>query len=229
MKKWILSFAVIAILVTVLKTSAYSQRFTAGGKIGLGLSRLSNWDYRSSESEDNQRSTLAGLQVSLIGKYKINKLLGLQAELQYIQKGEGKENTGSPEIPYKAKLRLKYLTLPLMATVTHSFGKIVVYGNLGLYFGYATGAVTVVKEPIESKTSKFFGDGALRGFDMGLCIGAAAGYPFGPGNIIFDIRYDLGFIDIYRTPDRLQGTNYKATCNRTFGMAVGYLIPLGKH
>jgi hypothetical protein len=36
------------------------------------------------------------------------------------------------------------------------------------------------------------------------------------------------FMDIYLTPDEYKGTNYKATCNRTFGIAVGYLIPLGK-
>jgi hypothetical protein len=228
MKLSLLILALITVMVFTNTPVVYSQGFAAGGKIGLCLSSLSNWDYRSSGSENKERSSLAGLQVSLTGKYNFSELLGLQTELQYSQKGEVTIMTGSTDTTYRVKTIINYLTLPVLFTASHSFDKILIYGNLGPYIGIGLSAKTKIKGPIEGTEKREFKKGDQARFDLGLCIGAGAGYRLGPGDIILDIRYDLGFIDTYSTPDEIKGNNYKATKNRTLGVSIGYIIPLGQ-
>ncbi len=232
MKKQISFIAIILFLVMAFEPSVYSQSFTVGGKIGMGFSTYSNWDERNGGDDNFKRSPLTGLQISLIGKYKFNDLLGLQAELQFITKGErytDEQNLNNVSTTYKRKRYVNYLTLPVLVNVTHSFNAILVYGNFGPYFGLGLTGKSIVTEPVKGGGKEVvFKQGESRRFDMGLCLGAGVGYRLGPGNLMLDFRYDLGFVDIYSTADEDKGTNYKATCNRTFGIAIGYLIPLGK-
>ncbi len=222
-------FTFLALIQFIAEPAVYSQKFTAGGKIGMGISSLSNWEYRSSGSENKTRPRLVGLLVNLTGKYQFSDLLGLQAEFQYIQKGEGLKIAGSDKAAYKGKTRISYLTIPVLINVSHDFDKIVVYGVLGPYFGFGLSGKSISLEPYNGEKELKFGKGELRRFDMGLSIGAGAGYRLGPGDVFLDLRYDLGFMDIYSTSDEDKGTNYKATCNRSFCISVGYLIPLGKN
>jgi hypothetical protein len=228
MKKNIVALFLIPVLVFSFKPEANAQGFSAGGKIGMGLSTLSNWDSRSSGSDSKSRSPLVALDISLTGKYMFNDFLGLQAELQYVQKGEVLKTDGTSDTIYKVKTKINYLTIPILVSVNKTFGEIKVYGNIGPYIGIGLTGHYVIKGPVEGGEELKFQEGGLRRFDMGLCIGAGVGYRFGPGDIIFDLRYDLGFIDTNSTPDDEKGSNYKSTCNRTFAISVGYVIPIGQ-
>ena len=132
--------------------------------------------------------------VNLTGKYQFNDLLGLQAELQYIQKGEGLKIPGSVEGDYKGKTRISYLTIPVLINVSHAFDKILVYGVLGPYFAIGLSGKSISLEPYAGENDLVFQEGELRRFDMGLSIGAGAGYRLGPGDVFLDLRYDLGFM-----------------------------------
>jgi hypothetical protein len=228
MKKQFLSIMLIAVLLLTFLSTANSQGLFVGGKIGMGLSTLSNWDNRSSGSDTKKRSPLTGLLATITGKYMFNDLLGLQAELQYVQKGETEKSVSKDGTTFKDKKKTNYLVLPVLLNVSHSFENILVYGNIGPYFGLGLNAQSIMVEPDKGGGNLKFKKGGLQRFDMGLCIGAGAGYRLGPGDIILDIRYDLGFMDTYSTPDEIKGNNYKATKNRTLGISVGYVIPLGQ-
>lgn len=218
----------VTALCFLINQQVASQDFSIGGGIGLGLSSQSNWDYRSSGSDSKKRSQMPGLIIDVSAKYKFSKLLGVQAGLQYVQKGEIMKITGSTGSETKVKTCINYLTLPILVNISHSFGKIVVYGEAGPYFGLGLSAKSVLTGSAEGKDKIEFGKGQYRRFDMGLCIGAGVGYPLGPGQVLLDLRYDIGFIDVNSTLDEYKGSNYKSTCNRTFGISVGYMIPIGK-
>jgi hypothetical protein len=190
---YVLANLILFLFITT-QPAVYSQKFRAGGKIGMGISSLSNWEYRSSGSENKTRPPLVGFLVNLTGKYQFNDLLGLQAELQYIQKGEGLKIPGSVEGDYKGKTRISYLTIPVLINVSHAFDKILVYGVLGPYFAIGLSGKSISLEPYAGENDLVFQEGELRRFDMGLSIGAGAGYRLGPGDVFLDLRYDLGFM-----------------------------------
>jgi hypothetical protein len=225
MKKAILLTIVITFLVSV---HARTQNFEAGIRTGLGLSTYSGWNSRSSGDDDLKRFPLVGYHIGLSGQYHFSELLGLKAELQLIQRGEGLELTGTEKTSYKGKVNMTYFTLPIMAAFSHSFGNILVFGQAGPYFGFGLTAKKVSLDPSKTVWKVNFSESAAHRFDIGCIVGVGAGYPVGPGNIIFDLRYDIGFLDVNSPPDETKNDPYKAYCNRTFEIAIGYLIKIGK-
>jgi hypothetical protein len=54
--------------------------------------------------------------------------------------------------------------------------------------------------------------------DLGLATGIDFGIPFGPGNIVFDFRYNLGAINVFNTAPAASIRNY------VFLLMAGYSI-----
>ena len=225
MKKAILLTLVLTFLASV---HAMTQNFEVGIRTGLGLSTYSGWKFRSSDDDNLKRFPLVGYLVGLTGQYHFSKLVGLKVELQLIQRGEGQELAGTEKTSYKGKTNITYLTLPIMATVSHSFGKILVFGQAGPYFGFGLMAKKVSLDPSRKVMKVKFSEGNAHRFDLGCSLGAGAGYPVGPGKINFDLRYDIGFLDVNSPPDGIEKGSYKAYCNRTFEIAIGYVMKIGK-
>ena len=227
MKKLILLTAFFTFLTFL---NARTQHFEVGISTGMGISSYSGWKFRSTGNEDVKRFSVAGYQVALTGRYKFSKLLGLSLGLQFIKKGEGLEIPGTQSTGYRGRVSVSYLTIPVMATFSHSFGDILVYGKVGPYFGFGLTAKKVVTEPSKNIIKGKVSNSGISRFDLGCSLGAGAGYPLGPGKIIFELTYDFGFLDVRSNAKELKKMGpYKALCNRTFEIAVGYVYRLGKH
>ena len=171
---------------------------------------------------------MRGYQLKLSGMVQFSELLGLKAGLQIIQRGEGLELAGTEITSYKGNTKTTYLVIPILATVSHSFGDILVFGQVGPYLGIGLSAKQVSLDPNKNKMKIPFSEYGRTRFDFGLGIGVGAGYPLGPGKLTFDLMYDIGFLDISYQPKEIKTGNYKATCNRTFEISIGYVIKIGK-
>ena len=192
----------------------------------MGISTFSAWKLRSSGGEDIKQLPVACFELGLTGKYQFSELLGIKAGLEVIGKGEGLELAGTDITGYKGKARINYLIVPVMATVSRSFGDIVVFGQLGPYFGFGLTARKISYDPSKNSVKVNYSESGVSRFDLGCSVGVGAAYPFGPGRLVCDLRYDLGFLDVNNWPDSRDNSNLQAYSNRTFGISVGYLIPL---
>jgi hypothetical protein len=227
MKTKIISLCMLTLILFFGTARTFGQGLSLGAKVGIGLAYFSNFD--DGGDKDFKRSPDMTILGGVIMNYKFGKLIGLQTELLFQQKGEvykeNVENNGTSEL-YKAKIFFNYLTLPILIQASHSFGKFNLFGGLGPYVGYALNGKIIAIKPDKDEIKLEFGKDKFRRIDVGLSIDLGCGYKLGPGNCFLDLRYDLGFMDIQQIADKPDG--YKTKSTRNFGIAFGYLIPLGK-
>ncbi len=215
-KKFTLALLALFLLIGTSRTSA--QTFSLGAKAGAGFSYFSNFDKMEGLLTRSPNIMVDG---GLIGNLSFTKLISLQFEILYEQKGEKYKMTfGTTQT---STLYLNYLTLPVLVEFSHSFGNFNLFGGVGPYFGYALDGKMISPDTKENIT---FGKDKFRRFDVGASVDLGAGYKAGPGHIFLDLRYNYGFMDIMQPKDKPEG--YKTHCNRNFGIYLGYLIPLGK-
>lgn len=75
------TFLMIALLIIVLNN--LSAQFIIGPKVGLNVSK----EYYGIKAIDEEIDFRTGLNAGVFGKYKINDILDIQAELLYSQQG----------------------------------------------------------------------------------------------------------------------------------------------
>jgi hypothetical protein len=195
-----------------------AQTFSLGAKGGASISYYSNFDKMGGLLK---RIPNIGIDAGLIGNVKLTKLLSLQFELLYEQKGEQYKLT--IETTETAKINLNYITMPILLQFSHTFGKIKLFYGAGPYMGYALdGRMT----DSESKENVKFGKDNFRRFDAGATVNLGFGIKAGRGHIFLDARYNYGFMDVEQLSHKPDG--YKPHNNRNFAVCAGYMIPLGK-
>jgi hypothetical protein len=224
MKTKTFTISLLAMLLLIVTAKTSGQIFSLGVKAGAGFSYLSHFE---KNGEDIKRFTNIMFDGGLTGNVKFTKLVSLQFEILFEQKGENYKinltsGTGTTETE-KMKIYLNYLTLPILVEFSHKFGNFILFGGLGPYIGYALDGKMILGS---QKVSMKFGKDEFRRFDAGLSADLGCGYKAGPGNIILDLRYNYGFMDIEQLKDKPDG--YKSHCNRNLGIYLGYVIPLGK-
>ncbi len=206
---------------------AIAQNLRAGARLGLNISSLSNQGTKG-EGDFKNLSDL-GFQIGAVGILDFTDLLAFQAELLFTQKGGKFKQTmtsddGSSTLLFKDGTNISYIELPLLARANHKMGDFTLFGNLGPYLGFAISGRDHLYSPIESKAKIPIKAGGINWFDLGLAFGAGVGYEIGPGELLLDLRYELGFLDTNRPGEKPDG--YKGQCNRTFSVSLVYLIDL---
>jgi hypothetical protein len=217
---------VLALVIFTGTAKSFGQGLSLGAKAGIGFSYLSNFEKSSGIDRKTNMMALGGL----IMNYKFGKLIGIQVELLYQQKGEvykmDFEYDGNTTT-YKDKIVLNYITLPVLLHLSHSFGKFNLFGGFGPYGGYAFNGKIKAIEPDKDEEKLEFGKDRLRRFDVGLSFDLGFGIKGDSGgNLFLDLRYDLGLLDIVWATDKPD--DYKSTCTRSVGVTLGYMIPIGK-
>jgi hypothetical protein len=95
------------VLLTVTGGSLHAQDLSVGGRLGLVGGEV--W-FEDKESNDLQQP-IPGLQIGGVAAYRPHSIVGLQAELWFVQKGWTEPTGGGGR-------RLTYVELPLFLTVT---------------------------------------------------------------------------------------------------------------
>ena len=240
MKKVILILSVVMVVLGF--STAKSQNFSLGAKVGLDLSSFSNWSDRKPDNDINnstiKRSLRTGLQIGAVANYAFSKYLALQAEVLFQQKGEVLkfhfEGDDGDLGDGKYTIKVSYITIPILLRGTIPLGKFSLSAFAGPYLGIGISGKYEADYDDQTITGKFeFGKGSdsdemtkLHRIDFGISFGLIPALTVGPGDIFLDLRYDLGLIDFYNPDPKPDG--YITQKNRNIGISVGYLVKLGK-
>ncbi|HPE17878.1 MAG TPA: porin family protein [Tenuifilaceae bacterium] len=213
--KRLITFSVLLLL----STNMFAQLFTIAGreigfvyvgpKLGMNFSKFSQWSYDNVDVKNRM-----GYQFGVVGDIGLTKKLSFQTEINFISKGtKGVDNSGFTEIK-----RMPAIQIPLLARYAFSFlGLKRVYANGGAYSTTRVGSGTIVYED-EGFT---YDDYHWTRFDWGLSLGCGAEYPVDKGIWGLDLRYDLGFVDIYRQNDENTKSRF-----RSFQFSLTYKFDL---
>jgi hypothetical protein len=152
---------------------------------------------------------------------QIDEHVGVNVELQYIQKGYYHKICNS----ISDKLQANYLEIPLMFDYGFSIPKLKNFkghANLGVYTAYwLSGKYQTKGFDSADETFDFKKSNASR-FDFGPNVGARIEYLLKKGgSISLDCRYEIGLLDLEKKAD--DNTN---NANRALIVGVTYLRPL---
>lgn len=168
--------------------AAQSQELRIGAKAGVNFASIGGDD---TEDLDGRTSFHLGALVEI----PITEKFAVQPEILYSSMGAKEEYTESPfdaPISYEAKLKLDYISIPIMAKYYVIEGLSI---EAGPQFGILVSAKAETESTIFGETESFDLDvkDSFKTLDIGLGLGA--GYRLNNG-IFFSARYVLGFMNI---------------------------------
>jgi hypothetical protein len=169
---------------------------------------------------------------------KMSKFFSWQAELLFVTKGYSDKYTG-PGYSYTYSQKISYLEIPLLAKGNLTQGKFkafvlvgpsVAYGLGGKFANsgsYTQSGTIDFKSGTSTATTFYYNKNETNQIDIGLQFGGGLGYELGPGVIILDARYGMGFIDLYKKAYNPTAVNFDNTSKyRVFALTIGYAIKI---
>jgi hypothetical protein len=217
----------ILILITIaISAKVMGQDASAGPKVGVNISSLSN--------TGNSKS-LTGINAGGFFIYSIAEHFGVSGDVLY--SGEGAKFTsvtaeGSDAISVESKLRLNYIRVPLLANIFFgSLGdKLRPKISLGPSLGFLTGVSNMLTTTTTSAgmvtaiSSKSTDKSGFSSFDFSALVGAGLNYKVGDRTWLnLDARYSIGASDIHD----VKVDNESQVKNNVFSVAVGLAFGLG--
>jgi hypothetical protein len=213
----------ILIFLLVFSTSNLMAQLSIGGRVGANFANVS-----VSNIEDISTNSITGFSVAFVLDIGITENFSVQPELAFIQKGFNQEETFDilgTMFTIKVDQVINYIDVPILAKYAFVNSEtLIVYVAAGPVLGYAMSGKTTVEQDGEKETMDInFDDEGINRFDFGGSIGAGAGFGVGPGHIVLDLRYVMGFSNLIKDPIDNEKVN-----NTGFGASVGYVVPLGE-
>jgi hypothetical protein len=148
--------------------------------------------------KDFSNSFKLGLALGGFVTYKFNSRLSLMGQLLFVQKGYRESNTDIFG-PYRSKLTLDYIELPILARYTFGSGTSRCFAFAGPAFGFKLGGKFSTEW--DGQTYESTDMSHYKGMDLGLVLGAGLGYPLCSGWLMFDVRFTWGLLNTYANPD----------------------------
>lgn len=184
MKKILLSFIVVLLLVSTAGAQSHYKTLSWGVKAGLNVTSVT-------DAVDKIGSSQTKYVLGLFLEFRPVKFLGISAELNYSGQGFSADGTYTPagttlNIPYTSRYDLGYLEVPILANVY-------LWRGLALKAGIQYGSL------ISSRVNVFGADiDKPTNFNKSnVSIPVGIGYSFGFG-LLLDVRYNFGLSDINR-------------------------------
>ena len=200
--------AAALLLATAGVSDAEGQRPIRFGIIG-GANITGAW---GDDADDTDTRT--GFDVGALVQIPVGEMVTVQPEVHDTQKGYTRALVTGEE-----ERSLDYLQVPVLlrAGVPLAEGF-----DVDLQFGPSFGFLLSCSSETEAAgtTTTIDCDDATRGFDWGIIGGGSFSWAAGPGDVLFDIRYDLGMAKIGEAdgaPDRK---------NTSFQFLLGYAFPM---
>ncbi|MFD2245509.1 porin family protein [Pontibacter ruber] len=208
----------IKILLSLLFVVAFgytssAQSVSVGPRVGATFAKISVSDDENGISNDDIKYN-PGIQFGAVANFMINDMLSIQPELLYIQKGY---KIGEDEAYLKG--RANYIELPILAKVAFGTEQLHGFATGGPTAGYwASGKASMEFDGTKASEEYEFDDEDNR-FELGASFGVGIAYKVGPGELNLDLRYGLGFTNLYDT----EGDGSK-TRNNVLGISLAYLF-----
>ena len=200
-----------------------SAQMSLGFRAGVNLA---TWSVNDPVAPSDPQSVLL-LQVGMPLLVPINDYLAVQPELTFLQKGVEEEEIDQGSTT-TVQAVINYIELPILLKGTFGSEKVKAHLFAGPSLGYALngkakGTADILGTKITIEEDIDFEEDEISRLDLGLHLGAAVLVPVGSGDLMFDVRYMLGLINI----DDAQVNNIEAY-NRGLALSIGYLFPLGQ-
>lgn len=222
----------MTLLLVAITASLFGQ-VSLGAKAGIYRSDIAVQGIDNNLLPNTQGIT--DISLGIVSEIMIGQNFGVQPELTY-EKSGFKINEGldldlfNIPIPLgvKAKVKVDYLSLPILAKYKIGTGPVKGYVTAGPNFRYAlqgdvqTFATVIVDIPIWSQDINFSGENVQR-MDIGGVIGAGVSFETGPGQLFLDARYNHGFTQV----DNFSFADLQLR-NTGMGINIGYMMPLTK-
>lgn len=157
--------------------------------------------------------TRTGFDVGALIQLPVGEVVSIQPEVHYTQKGY--ETSGVVE----TETSLDYVQVPVLiragAPLAEGFD---VDFQFGPSFGFLLSCEMETVAAGTTTTSDC--DDTSKGFDWGIIAGGSFSWAAGPGDVLFDIRYDLGLTEV---SDADPAADIK---NTSFQFLIGYAFPM---
>lgn len=218
MKKYVL----VVLLFFCFHAVFAELEFNVGGKVGVNLSHIRKMDAAPGfKSKINLGSNFGG-----IFRVNFNKIIGIQTEVSFAQKGQ-RWFKQEDSAKYYNRLVNNYIEIPVLAVVRFGSEKVKFVGYLGTYLAYWSGAYTQNSIQLDKMTDKAENANYVftkndRRFDMGLSTGIGVDFRVGKGWLELMARHSLGLLNRYKASS-LKSYN----CN--FNISIAYLFDFTKH
>jgi hypothetical protein len=226
MKTHLYVTGLMALLILCCAGEARAQKWFVGPKAGMSVSWLTNIE----KTDYEKREPFFGAMGGFASNYSFSKNVSLQTELLFIQKGQRYKRT---DIESRSSTYVNWLELPLLLQGSFQAGATEMYFNTGGYLAVALNGKNVSKttnssgEPQKDKSNVSFGTGAgdFNRVDAGIPFGMGWIIPAGLGNLLVDLRFEIGFVNLYHGGGNPQGMNEHWRCGT---VSVSYMLPILK-
>jgi len=194
-------------IITYLWNADAQYKFGIQG--GVGSSNYHGNDF----STDNQPKT--GITAGLFYEREINRTISLGGEINYEQKGTSYNYSPRVATNISSDSHLEYLSVPLLAKAYLDYNAyfFCYTGISAAYLLNSSNLVKVTEYGYIIDTKSFF-DYDFRKFDAALLIGIGLDIK----EIILNIRYSYGIIDVYK------GSNVPDIKNQFISVTLGFTI-----
>lgn len=236
------SFICSAVVISVFALSASALEVSLGVKGGLNLSRLYGGekvtDEFSGESYDpyEYQKPKSGMAIGVALQLKLADMFAIEPEVLFSQKGQ-KFKIDEMGMTAVSVQKINYIEIPVLFQILIPAGDVftpMVY--VGPSFGIKAGKPDGYDE-FEGQKEEWTSDDrksadeSMSGFDFGLAFGVGAGIKAGPGSVVLDIGYSLGFLKLAKLSDEMKDagfteSNLPKDKNSGFLFRLGYLFSL---
>lgn len=212
-RTWKCAIALALVVLLGAPLPARAGKFFGGAKAGFTTTEVSGTNESGIESRNS------GVGGAVFG-WEMNRWFAAFLEPSFTMKGA--DLTGIPSVPALSELRLKYFELPLTAKFKWTKGpesRRGPFAVLGPVLSINTGAELRLLGQDENINQE------VRKVDWGFSFGAGFDFDIGTGVTILDIRYVLGFQNIFKdeSTNDVKTENLK---NRAMQLTVGWVLPL---
>jgi len=199
---------IVRIIALIIILCALPASVRADGLIRLGLKGGVNFANLVGPDLDSNWKTKIGFAAGGFVSFQISRLLAIQPEFFYSQKGSMWKGD-----PYTFKVNLTFVDIPLlvkffMPVSAQSALRPNVF--IGPYAGLKMSAKLIAKTAERSDETDFED---LKKADLGLVVGGGIDFAFPKGQIFLDVRYSFGFSSF---------SNIEDFKNKVFAVLVGF-------
>jgi len=186
-------------------------------------------------SVDMKKVMKPGLILGVFLETRLTDNFSVQPEVMYTSKGM-KYEMDMMGITATSAVNFSYLEIPVLLKLNLPLGVAVpnIYAGPAVAFrigtsGYAEAAGT--KENMDDESIDMIKENTS-GFDFGLAMGGGCNFVAGPGAIVLDIRYTLGFLKLMKLTDEMKDAGMESSDlpgnkNTALSFMIGYAFNIG--
>jgi hypothetical protein len=220
-------FTIFALLLFCV-TNTSALEISTGVKGGLNLSEL----YGKKESvvlglsiDPYETQVLKpGLYCGAVVQCKFAKMFAIEPELLFSQKGQKTKTSSNLLGEYTSVMRLNYLEMPVLLKILYPAGLITPSFYAGPSFGIKIGTIsqqTTHNNTVLTDLQLTELDKQINPIAFGITMGFEISTKAGPGNLLFEIRSNIGLSNYEKNTN-----NSQADKLRVFAFGMGYLFKL---